>query len=86
MYEVLISHEAEKYYKKIDNNTKLKINKCIDNLKINPLFGRHIKRLHGELKGKYRYEIGSLRIVYKVNIPGKIIEILAIKNRGKIYK
>jgi len=32
MYEVLISHEAEKYYKGQDKNTKRRLNKCIDNL------------------------------------------------------
>lgn len=30
MYEVLVSHEAEKYYKKQDKDTKRRINKCID--------------------------------------------------------
>jgi len=29
MYEVLVSHEAEKYYKKQDNDTKQRLNKCI---------------------------------------------------------
>ena len=33
MYEVLISHEAEKYYKKQDNDTQRRLNKCIDDLK-----------------------------------------------------
>ncbi|MDO9027680.1 MAG: type II toxin-antitoxin system RelE/ParE family toxin [Candidatus Roizmanbacteria bacterium] len=67
MYEVLISHEAEKYYKGQDKNTKRRLNKCTDNLCKEPLFGPHIKRLHGELEGKYRYELGGFRIVYEVN-------------------
>jgi hypothetical protein len=48
MYEVLISHEAEKYYKKQDRDNKLRLNKCIYNLSQEPLSGSHIKRLHGE--------------------------------------
>jgi mRNA-degrading endonuclease RelE of RelBE toxin-antitoxin system len=63
MYEVLISHESEKYYKKQDKDTKRRLNKCIDSLSQQPVFGTHIKRLHGQLEGKYRYEMGGFRIV-----------------------
>jgi hypothetical protein len=45
MYEVYLSHEAEKYYKKQDRDSKRRINKCIDNLGREPVFGPHIKRL-----------------------------------------
>ena len=86
MYEVLISHEAEKYYKGQDKNTKRRLNKCTDNLCKEPLFGPHIKRLHGELEGKYRYELGGFRIVYEVNIKDKIVEIKSIRGRGDVYK
>src|SRR4030043_2403425 len=86
MYEVLISHEAEKYYKKQDKDTKRRLNKCIENLAEGPIFGIHIKRLHGELEGKYRYDMGGFRIVYEVNIKNKTVEIKSIKGRGDIYK
>ncbi len=86
MYEVFISHEAEKYYKKLDKNIKRKINRSIDTLCLEPLSGTHIKKLHGELKGKYRYAIGGLRIVYKVDTRNKKVEIIAIKSRGDVYK
>jgi len=86
MYEVLISHEAEKYYKKQDKDTKRRLNNCIDNLSREPLFGPHIKKLHGELEGKHRYKVGGIRIVYEVNTKSKIVEIKAIRSRGDIYK
>ncbi|MCL5774200.1 MAG: type II toxin-antitoxin system RelE/ParE family toxin [Firmicutes bacterium] len=86
MYEVFISHEAEKYYKKADRNTKRRINSCIEILKENPVYGLHIKRLHGELYGKYRYAVGNIRIVYEINTKGQTVEIKAIKSRGDIYK
>lgn len=62
MYEVLISHEAEKYYKKQDKVTKRRLNKCMDALGREPLFGQHIKKLHGDLEGKHRYRMGNIRI------------------------
>jgi len=86
MYEVLISHEADKYYKKQNRDTKRRINKCIDSLSVEPLFGPHIKRLHGELEGKHRYEVGGIRVVYEVDTKSKIVEIKAIRSRGDIYK
>ena len=86
MFEILVSHEADKYYKKQSRDTKRRINNCIDNLSQEPLLGPHIKKLHGELEGKYRYEVGGIRIVYEVNIKSKIVEIKAIRGRGDVYK
>jgi len=86
MYEVSVAHEAEKYYKKQDKDTKRRINKCIDNLTKEPLFGPHIKKLHGELEGKHRYEVGGIRIVYEVSSKSKTVDIRAIRCRGDVYK
>ena len=86
MYDVLVSHEADKYYKKQDKDTKKRINKCIDMLSKEPLFGPHRKKLHGELEGKHRYEVGGIRIVYEVNIGHKSVEVKAIRSRGDVYK
>ena len=86
MYEVLISHEAEKQYKRQDKDTKRRLNNCIDNLSREPLSGPHIKRLHGEFEGKYRYEMGAFRIVYEVNVKDKTIEIKSIGGSGDVYK
>lgn len=51
-----------------------------------PLSGPHIKRLHGELEGKYRCEMGGLRIIYEVNVKKKTVEIKSIGGRGDVYK
>jgi mRNA-degrading endonuclease RelE of RelBE toxin-antitoxin system len=37
-------------------------------------------------EGKYRYEVGDLRIVYRINETDKTILIEAIGPRGDIYK
>jgi len=86
MFEVLVSDEADKYYKKQDRDTKRRINKCIDNLSQEPLFGPHIKKLHGKLEGKHRYEVGGIRIVYEIDTKNKIVEVKAIRSRGDVYK
>ncbi|HCC69313.1 MAG TPA: type II toxin-antitoxin system RelE/ParE family toxin [Nitrospiraceae bacterium] len=86
MFEVFISHEAEKYYKKQDKDTKRRINKCIDILSKEPLLVPCIKKLHGELEGKHRYEVGGIRIIYEVNVKNKTVEVKAIRGRGDVYK
>ena len=86
MYEVYISHEAEKYYKKSDKHSKERINNSISSISKEPLSGVHIKKLWGELEGKYRYAIGSLRIIYEIDNKNKIVRIKAIRTRGDVYK
>jgi len=86
MYEVYISHEAEKYYKKLDKRSKERINNSISSISKEPLSGLHIKKLWGELEGKYRYATGSLRIIYEIDTKNKIVRIKAIRSRGDVYK
>lgn len=52
----------------------------------NPTEGFHIKKLRGELEGKYRYHMGDLRIIYFVDTEERIIFIEAIGSRGNVYK
>jgi len=86
MYEILVSQEAEKYYKKLDRETKVRVNKAMEALSEEPLAGPHIKKLWGELEGKYRYALGGLRIVYTVDRKGRLVKVLAIRGRGDVYK
>jgi len=86
MYEVYISREAEKYYKKLDKRSKERINNSISSISKEPLSRVHIKKLRGVLEGKYRYAIGSLRIVYEIDSKNKIVRIKAIRSRGDVYK
>ncbi len=86
MFEVLISHEAEKFYKRQDAGIKRKINRAIEIIGNDPFHGRHIKSLHGKLEGKYRYDIGGIRIIYDIEVKTQKIQINAIGGRGDIYK
>ncbi|MBI5190282.1 MAG: type II toxin-antitoxin system RelE/ParE family toxin [Nitrospirae bacterium] len=86
MYEVLVSHEAEKYYKKQDKETRKRINRAIEALATEPLSGPHIKKLWGELEGKHRYALGGLRIVYQVDRERILVMVLSIRGRGDVYK
>jgi len=86
MYEIYISHEAEKYYNRLDHKTKQRINKSIANISKEPFSDARIKRLHGKLEGKYRYALGDIRIVYVIDAANETVNIHAIGRRGDIYK
>lgn len=86
MYKPILFKTAANYYKNLDVKSAQRINKAIEKMIGNPVEGQHIKRLRGQLQGKYRYAVGDLRIVYRVDSEKKAILILAIGPRGDIYK
>jgi len=61
------------------------MNKSIDVLKGNPFYGKNIKKLRGELEGRYRLRVGGYRIVYRVDELEKAVIIVDIRAREKIY-
>lgn len=86
MYKVSLHKRSIKYYESLDEKTAKRINKAIEEISNNPLEGFHIKRLRGRHEGKYRYAVGDLRIVYRVNNEDRIILVEAIGPRGDVYK
>lgn len=67
MYKILLHRNAAKVYENLDEKTVMRINKAIDALKENPFYGKDIKKLRGELEGRYRLKIGKYRIVYRID-------------------
>ncbi len=86
MYEVFPHKKVVKYYENLDDRTAERINKGIDKISSNPFESTRIKKLKGKLEGKYRYNLGDLRIVYSVDKEKKSIFIEAIGPRGDVYK
>lgn len=50
MYKVLLTRKAEKIYDRLNAKTKRRVNNCIDQLEINPIFGHNIAKLEGRLE------------------------------------
>ena len=86
MYSVEFYKQAARYYNKLEAKIQRRINTAIDEIIENPFEGPHIKKLKGRLEGKYRYDIGSLRVIYYVDLNDKIIYVEAIGPRGDVYK
>ena len=83
MYAVLLSRQAEKFYKKLEKNVKAGVREALLTLENQPYAG---KQLHGELKNNYSMRIGKSRIIYTVSEKDKTIYIIAIGPRKTIYR
>ena len=54
-------------------------------LRINPFFGKNIKKLKGEFKDVYRYRIGEYRLFYQVDEKQILIFTMDIVKRKDAY-
>ena len=54
-------------------------------LKNNPFFGTHIKKLKGKLNNFYRYRIGKYRLFYIIDSKKVIVFIITISHRKDSY-
>jgi mRNA interferase RelE/StbE len=86
VFEVYLSHEAEKIYLKANPKTTRLLDHGFKNLEESPLFGPNIKRLKGKLEGSFRFQIGGLRVIYNVDGESRKIFVETIGPRGDIYK
>jgi len=82
-YTVLLSNQAEKFYKKLRKNVRARVREALITLESQPQAG---KRLHGELRENYSLRVGKLRIIYYVSEKNKTIYVIAIGPRKTIYK
>jgi mRNA-degrading endonuclease RelE of RelBE toxin-antitoxin system len=82
-YTVLLSRQAEKFYKKLEKNVKARVREALIIIENQPYTG---KRLHGELKENCSMRIGKTRIIYTVSEKDKTIHIIAIGPRKTIYR
>jgi len=80
MYKIILHKRPANFYTRLDKKQRERIGKAID-----PLQGRNIKRLKGELEGKYRLRVGPFRIVYIVDKSKNLIVIESIGSRGSVY-
>ena len=85
-FEVDLSPQARKYYKKAPRHIASALDDCFRQLENNPFYlAGKIRRLSGR-EGLFRYIVGDLRVVYRVNTQKRKVEVGAILPRGDVYK
>ena len=82
-YTVFLSRQAEKFYKKLEEKLKAQVQECLIGLADPPYAG---KRLHGDLKDNYSIQVRKLRIIYAILEKDKIVYVVAIGPRKKVYR
>ena len=84
MYEVRLSRRANRYYQRVDQATARRLDRCFEELSINPFGPNDVRPIRGR-RGLYRFRIGDLRVLFTVDEGEQIVTIPAIGPRGDIY-
>ncbi len=80
--------KVENFIRRLDRETQERINLAFEYIVGSPFQHENpttIRRLRGKKKGFYRYRIGSIRFIYRVDRNKRLIRIVQIDNRGDIY-
>ena len=90
-YRVFETDEFLKRIEKPDPLNKSFIKKKLTSyiypqIKLEPFFGRNIKKLKGYVPDTWRYRIGKFRIFYTIDQEEEIIYILTIDHRRDAYR
>ena len=83
-FRIALSKDALKCYRSLDVNTAARLDRCFKILVEDPFSGGDIKHLKG-VKGRYRYRVGKLRVIYGVDLEERIVKMFVILPRGEVY-
>ncbi len=80
--------KVENFIKRRDRATQERISRAFEHIIHSPF--RHdnpttIKPFYGSKNNRYRYRIGDIRLIYRVDRGNRLIRIVQIDNRGDIY-
>lgn len=83
MYLVIISPKARRRIKEMSRRHQEVIGEIVKELQEDPLsMGKPLSR---SLTGRFSYRIGVYRIIYKINLEDKIVNILSAGHRATVY-
>ena len=86
MFDLVLTHEARRFYERADATLVGRLNRCLDRLREDPYEHPNIKRLSAPLTGCFRYRVGDWRVVYSVDEVSHTITVLLIVHRSKAYR
>jgi mRNA interferase RelE/StbE len=86
MYEVLLMSPAQRFFRKADKALARRLKQCFLRLAADPHGDPSVKRLTGDLCGKYRYRLGEWRVIYAIDEACKQVHVLVIAHRRESYR
>ena len=85
-YTVVIGIDAQDFFEFASATLQKKLDRCFEILKIEPRNYPNIKALKGEFSGYYRYRVGDYRVIYEIDDNSKLVTILLIAHRSRVYE
>ncbi len=79
----VVERSTDKLFLKFPLSTQERIIHAYASLKQNPISGI---KLHGELKGYYKYRVGDYRIIYRFDVKTSTVRVVKIEHRQGVYK
>jgi len=86
VYSVSLSDEAKRFFENATAQLQKRLDRCFEQLKVNPYKHPNIKPLNGKLAGYYRYRVGNYRVIYQVNKPINHVFVSIIIHRSDAYE
>lgn len=83
MYRIIVTAQAKKEFNILKTVYQEAIGAALQDIKENPFIGKPLMR---EFSGKFSYKISVFRIIYKVKVKDKIIQVITAGHRSKVYK
>lgn len=84
-WRIRLSDEAKRDLKKLDKPVREKINKFLGRLPLYPDPRSIAKPLKGNFSGRWRYRVGSYRIICRIFDDILTIEAMKIGHRSEVY-
>jgi mRNA interferase RelE/StbE len=85
VYHVSLSDEAKTFFENASAKLQKSLDRCFDQLKVNPYVHPNIKELKGKLAGYYRYRVGRYRVIYQIYAPKNQVFVSIIAHRSGVY-
>ena len=85
-WEIVLTRPAQKIYDQASYEIRKRLDSCFEDLEKNPIYGTNIRPLTGQLKGLIRYRVGDWRVIFRLFKERKVVEVVAILQRGDAYR
>lgn len=87
VYAVVVEFKAQQFFEEASASLQQRLDRCFDQLKINPTYHLNIKVLKGDFVGYYRYRVGDYRAVYYISEePEPVVIVTLIAHRSQVYE
>lgn len=88
MYRIFLHRVAERVLDRMDRQTRARMNRALEALRVNPYAVVDAQPLQGRLDGLHRVRVGGWRVVYEIieRDDVNIVHVLDIRSRGDVYR